>query len=83
VRDAGLTAIGVRAIAESPHLGRLIALDLGHSHLERDRNAGGDGLGVLLDPAVMPNLVSCGVPGGLSDGLRKRLQTARPGLRLA
>jgi uncharacterized protein (TIGR02996 family) len=82
LENAGMTAEGVEALVTSPRLQRLIRLDfLGHSITTQ--SSGGEGLAALLNPAVMPNLVRCGTPKGLSEELWKRLEAARPDLQLA
>lgn len=82
LENAALTAEGVETLVTSPHLQRVLRLDfLGHSITTH--TTGGEGLAPLLDPAVMPDLVSCGTPNGLPAELRAKLEAARPGLRLA
>jgi hypothetical protein len=82
LENAEMTAEGVEALLTSPHLQRLIRLDF-LGQFTTSRTTGGEGLAAMLDPAVLPNLVSCGMPNGVPDGLRAKLEAARPGLRLA
>ena len=66
--DLSFTAVGAkgfRAMATSPHLQRLRWLNLGGTDA-------GDAADVLADPAVLPNLVSCWLPAGLSKKVMKK-----------
>jgi len=81
LRNAAFTNAAVETLVTSPHLQRLLHLNL-RNWKGLWSSAEADGLTPLLDPAVMPNLVECGVPDGLSHKLRKKLEAARPGLRL-
>jgi uncharacterized protein (TIGR02996 family) len=63
---------GLEALAESPHLRKLIYLYLSSNPCEQSAD-------VLLDPTSFPNLAECWITR-FSDPLGERLQKARPGV---
>jgi uncharacterized protein (TIGR02996 family) len=67
---AEVGAKGIRAIVESPHLQRLVYLNLSSS-------PGGAGMDALTDPGVLPRLAHCWLPDGVSKAVYKKLVSAR------
>jgi uncharacterized protein (TIGR02996 family) len=63
-------AEGAAALFASNHLRRLVKLELSF-------NSTGKAVEALLDPAVLPNLGTCWLPGDVPDRLKARLQDAR------
>jgi uncharacterized protein (TIGR02996 family) len=63
-------AKGAAALFASPHLRRLVKLDLSMNSLRKFPEA-------LLDPAVMPDLCECWLPPAVSAATRERLEAAR------
>jgi uncharacterized protein (TIGR02996 family) len=63
-------AAGVRAILQSPHLQRLVYLNLSSSE-------GGEEMAALTDSGVLPRLAHCWLPRGGSKDLEARLVSAR------
>ena len=65
---AEVGAKGVRAILESPHLQRLVYLNLSSSS---------GGVDALADPGVLPRLAHCWLPDGVSKAVYGKLVAAR------
>jgi uncharacterized protein (TIGR02996 family) len=61
---------GAAALFDSPHLRRLVKLELTH-------NPVGKGAEALLDPDVLPELAECWLPAGVPEPLKERLGAAR------
>jgi uncharacterized protein (TIGR02996 family) len=64
---------GLRALANSPHLANLMYLFLTSNSCEKSAE-------IMLDPALLPNLVECWITG-YGNPLREQLREARPNVR--